>query len=60
MLPQTGLLAHFEASLDFTLANLLAHNNKSQISYFGQISLQSAAVNYIFSDNLTPLGVTFC
>ena len=27
------------------VANLLAHNNKSQICYCGQISLQSAAVN---------------
>ena len=26
------------------VANLLAHNNKSQICYCGQISLQSAAV----------------
>ena len=41
------------------IANLLAHNNKSQICYCGQISLQSAAVNCSFSDNLTLLGVTF-
>ena len=41
------------------VANLLAHNNKSQICYCGQISLQSAAVNCSFSDNPTPLGVTF-
>ena len=41
------------------VANLLAHNNISQIYYCGQISLQSAAVNCSFSDNLTPLGVTF-
>ena len=27
------------------VANLFAHNNKSQICYCGQISLQSAAVN---------------
>ena len=33
------------------VANLLAHNNKSQICYCGQISLQSAAVNCTFSDN---------
>ena len=32
------------------VANLLAHNNKSQICYCGQISLQSAAVNCSFSD----------
>ena len=37
------------------VANLLAHNNKSQICYCGQISLQSAAVNCSFSDNMTPL-----
>ena len=41
------------------VANLLAHNNISQVCYCGQISLQSAAVNYSFSDNLTPLGVPF-
>ena len=35
------------------VANLLAHNNKSQVCYCGQISLQSAAVF------LTPLGVIF-
>ena len=40
------------------VANLLAHNNKSQIRYCGQISLQNAAVNCTFSDNLAPLGVT--
>ena len=32
-------------------ANLLAHNNKSQICYCGQISLQSAAVNCSFPDS---------
>ena len=37
----------------------LAHNNISQICYCGQISLQSAAVNCSFSENLTPFGVTF-
>ena len=41
------------------IVNLLAHNNISQICYCGQTSLQSAAVNCCFSDNLTPLGVTF-
>ena len=47
--------------LCFILAvvNLLAHNNISLICYCGQISLQSAAVNCSFSDNLTPLRVTF-
>ena len=34
------------------VANLLAHNNISQICYCGQISLQSAAVNCSFSDTL--------
>ena len=38
------------------VANLLAHNNKSQICYCVQISLQSAAVNSSFSENLAPLG----
>ena len=42
-----------------TVANLLAYNNISQICYCGQISLQSAAVNCIFSDNQTPSGVTY-
>ena len=41
------------------VANLLAHNNKNQICYCGQISLQSAAVNSSFSDNLTPFGIAF-
>ena len=38
------------------VANLLAHNTISQICYCSQISLQSAAVNCSFSNNLTPLG----
>ena len=41
------------------VANLLAHNNKSQICYCGQILLQRAAVNCSFSDNPKPFGVTF-
>ena len=53
---QRCLPAHFEATLDLIVANLLAHNNLSQICYFGQISLQSAAVNCSFSGNLTPFG----
>ena len=58
--PQGCLLAHFEATFNFiAVANLLAHNNISQICYCGQISLQSAAVNCSFSDNLTLLGVSF-
>ena len=40
-----------------SVANLLAHNNTSQICYCGQISLQS--VNCCFSDELTALEVTF-
>ena len=43
------------------VAKLLAHNNKSQICYCGQISLQSVAVNSNYFDNLTPLGYhLFC
>ena len=38
------------------VANLLAHNDISQICYGGQISLQSAAVNCSFSEYLTPFG----
>ena len=37
------------------VANLLAHNNISQICYCGQISFQSAAVNCSFSDNCCEL-----
>ena len=37
------------------VANLLAHNNISQICLCGRILLQSAAVDCSFSDNLTPL-----
>ena len=47
--PQRSVIAHFEATL-----NSLAHNNISQICYCGQISLQSAAVNCSFSNNLAP------
>ena len=57
--PQSYLPSHLETTLDFSVANLLAHNNISQICYWGQISLQSAVVNCRFSDNLTPLGVAF-
>ena len=49
--PQRCFLAHFEA-----VANLLAHNSIRKICYCGQSSLQSAAVNCSFSDNLKPLG----
>ena len=36
-------------------ANLLAHNNI--ICFCGQISVQSVAVNFNFSNNLRPLGI---
>ena len=49
----------FEATLDLAEVIFFAHNNISQICFCGQISLQNAAVNCSFSDNLTPLGVTF-
>ena len=39
------------------VVNLLAHTNKSQICYCGQISLQSVAVNCNFSD--TFVGNTY-
>ena len=58
--PQRSLFAHFKAMHSIlVIANLLAHNNISQICYCGQISLQCAAVNFSFSDNLTPVGVPF-
>ena len=38
------------SKLHSILANLLAHNNKSQFCYCGLISLQSAAANCSFSD----------
>ena len=60
MLPPKGVyLPISKLHSILAVANLLAHNNISQICYCGQISLQSAAVNCSFSDNLTPLGVTF-
>ena len=34
------------------VVNLLVHNNKSQVCYCDQISLQSAAVNCTFSDTI--------
>ena len=43
------------------VANLRAHNNISQICYCGQLSLQIAAVNCSFSDNLHLWGYhSFC
>ena len=56
MLPQRCLLAISKLHSILALANLLAHNNISQICYCGQILLQSVAVNCSFTDNLTPLG----
>ena len=57
--PKGVYLAISKLHLILAVANLLAHNNISQICYCGQISLQSAAVNCNFSDNLTPVGVMF-
>ena len=57
--PQKCLLAISKLHSILAIANLLVHNNISQICYCGQISLQSAAVNCSFSDNLISLGVTF-
>ena len=57
--PQRCLLAISKLHSILDVANLLAHNNIRQICYWNQNSLQSAALNSSFSDNLTPLGVTF-
>ena len=57
--PQMCLLAQSKLHSILAVSNLLAHNSISQICYRGQISLQSTADNCSFSDNLTPLGVTF-
>ena len=54
MLPPKGV--HWPISKLHSIlavANLLAHNNISQIYYWDQISLQSAAVNCSFSDKHT-------
>ena len=51
MLPLKVFTCTFRSYTRLAVANLLAHNNKSQICYCGQISLLSAAF-----DNLTPLG----
>ena len=59
MVPPKVFTCPFRSYTISAVANLLAHNNISQICYCGQISLQSAAVDCSFSDNLTPLGVTF-
>ena len=52
--PKGVFLAISKLHSILAVANLLAHNNKSQICYCGQISLQSVAVNCSYSDNLTP------
>ena len=52
-------LPNSKLHLILAVANLLVHNNISEICYCSQISLQSAAVNCSFSDSLTPFGVTF-
>ena len=61
MLPPKGvylLISKLRSIL--AVVNLLALNNKSEICYCGsQISLQRAAVNCSFSNNKTPLVVTF-
>ena len=57
--PQRWLFALWKLHSTLAVSNLLAHNNISQICYCGQISLQSAAVNCSYCDNLTPLGVSF-
>ena len=48
--PKGVYLPVSKLNLILAVANLLAHNNRSQICYCGQISLQSTAVF------LTPLG----
>ena len=60
MVPPNGVyLPILKVHSILAVVNLLAHNNISQICYCGQISLQSAAVNCSFFDNLKPLGVPF-
>ena len=57
MLPPKGVYLTISKLLSIlAVVNLLAHNNKSQICYCGQISLQSAAV---FPTISFLLGVTF-
>ena len=59
VLPPKGVNRPISKLLSISaVANLLAHNDISQICYCGQISLQSAAVNWSFSDDLISLGVT--
>ena len=65
MLPPKGVyLPISKLHSTLSVANLLAHNNKSQICYCGQISLQSAAVNCsfydFFGDNIYFAGDVTC
>ena len=48
--PKCGYLPISKLHSILAVANLLAHNNKSQICYCGQISLHSAAADCSFSD----------
>ena len=67
--PQRCLLAHFEATLDFSSNEFICpyiyiyiylyNNNINQICYCGQISLLNASVNCSYSNYLRPLGVIF-
>ena len=50
--PKYFYLPILKLHLILAVVNLLAHNNKSQICYCGQISLQSAAVNCSFCDTV--------
>ena len=53
MIPPKGVyLPISKLHLILAVANLLAHNNISQICFCGQISLQSVAGNCSSSDNL--------
>ena len=58
--PQRCLLAHFEAIHSIlAIVNLLAHNNISQIVTAVKFHYRVLQLTALFSDNLTPLGVTF-
>ena len=45
--PKRCLLTHLEGTFYFSLAHLLAHNNKSQICYCGQISLATVCCSFL-------------
>ena len=57
--PYMRLLVDFKFTLNFSVVNLLAHNNRSQVCFCVLCLLQSAEVNYSFYDNMTPLRVPF-